>query len=98
MKKSDKQEEAKKKSFIGWIILAVILVLLFLLFTLPMFPKSTEESYQETINRDNCDNSVGCVCMTHGGFLWLTCKQCSCTKYRTVTEYVPLVRLLSDKK
>lgn len=87
-----------EKNLKGWIITIVILVILFLLFTLPIFPKSSKQSYQEIVNRDNCDNSYGCVCTSKGGFLWLTCKQCSCTQYKTVTEYVPLVRLLSDKE
>ena len=40
-------------------------------------------TYQETVNYDNCDSSSSCVCTNRGGFLWLTCKQCSCTRQTT---------------
>ena len=44
-----------------------------------------QESYQETVNRDNCDGG-SCVCTKHGGFLWLTCTQCSCSRSKTVVR------------
>jgi len=46
----------------------------------------TKEAYQETVNQDNCNDDYDCSCTKHGGFLWLTCVQCSCTKYRTVVR------------
>jgi len=45
-----------------------------------------QESYQQTVNYDGCDSSPSCVCSKRGGFLWLTCVQCSCTKQRTVVR------------
>lgn len=47
---------------------------------------NAQESYQETVNRNSCDDASGCVCTAHGGFLWLTCTQCSCTRQRTVVR------------
>lgn len=87
---------AKRKT--GWLKLAiigvVILVILNGIFLIPFgFVKyslgtdkvqyNAQESYQETVNYDNCDSSYGCSCTTHGGLLWMTCTQCSCSRERT---------------
>jgi hypothetical protein len=89
-----KQARHKSKAWIFWLVLIIIILVLFIL---PMFPKYEKQSYQETVNYDNCDSSAGCVCKQKGGFLWLTCKQCSCTRYREVARYVTLFQLMNDK-
>lgn len=77
-----------------WIFLIIIAIVVFLAFILPVIPISERVSYQETVNEDNCDDDSGCVCTKKGGFLWLDCKQCTCTRYRTETRYVPLSQLV----
>lgn len=87
-----------KKKKTGLIVLLISLVLICIIgittFLIPIpFSKislytetqkyEAQVSYQEYINRDNCDSDSSCVCTSHGGFLWLTCNQCSCTRHRT---------------
>ena len=89
--------EYKKSKRWLWIGLLVISIVAGAVFVFPTSFSKTEyytevvkyevqESYQEVVNRDNCDATPACVCSDHGGFLWLTCVQCSCTSYRTVLK------------
>jgi len=93
-----KHSHKEKKSYTWLIVLVIILVVAGgIIFAVPIPFQKTElytetvnyeaqESYQETVNRDNCDSSSGCTCTKHGSFLWLTCKQCSCTRSKTVVR------------
>lgn len=93
-----KHPHKEKKSYTWLIVLVVILVIAGgIIFAVPIPFQKTElytetvnyeaqESYQETVNRDNCDSSSSCTCTKHGGFLWLTCTQCSCTRSKTVVR------------
>ena len=93
-----KEYHSDKKSYNSWLILVAVAVIAgIVIFAIPISYSKTEyytetvkyetqESYQETVNQDNCDSSPSCVCKDHGGFLWLTCVQCSCTKSRTVVR------------
>lgn len=76
-----------------WVLIIILVIAGIITFAFPISYSKTEYytetekyeiqvSYQEPINRDNCDSSSGCVCTKHGGFLWLTCVQCSCTRYK----------------
>ena len=85
-----KENKIHKRRLPGWVVLGIIL----LAFVLPIIPISEREPYQITINEDNCDQVSDCVCKQIGGFLWLTGEQCSCTRYKTVTRFVPLFTLL----
>lgn len=91
----DKSTKEKKSSFnIFLVVILVLLVVTGVIFVVPI-PCDKKElytevvkyeaptTYQETVNYDNCDSSSGCVCTKHGGLLWLTCKQCSCTRHTT---------------
>ncbi len=93
-----KREQKKDKSKTWLIVLIVVLVVAAIfVFAVPLPFEKTElytetvnyeaqQSHQETVNRDNCDSSRDCVCTEHGGFLWLTCTQCSCTREGTVVK------------
>ncbi|MFH0978790.1 MAG: zinc-ribbon domain-containing protein [Candidatus Woesearchaeota archaeon] len=93
---SHKKPSDNHKQVIIGILTSVILVSMIAIFFLYPIPYQrvefttktsqyqTQESYQETVNSDNCDNAPSCVCSQRGGFLWLTCVQCSCTRTRNV--------------
>jgi hypothetical protein len=98
-----------KKFLFGLISLVVIIILANLVLFIPFkyeryvlytqnekVQYNAQESYQETVNYDNCDSGPSCVCSARGGFLWLTCKQCSCTKQRTVVRE-RIVSILKEK-
>ena len=94
------ESKPKKKNTLVIVIVAITLIFVissisFFLIPIPfekyslttgMVTYNAQESYQETVNRNNCNDNSGCVCTSHGGFLWLTCVQCSCTKERTVVR------------
>jgi len=103
LNKRPKQEDEKRyrihkkepKTIKGWVVAVVIIIILLFIFVIPIFPKYENVSSQEIVNRDNCDGADNCVCKQRGGFLWTVCKQCSCTRHRTSTRYVPLIVALS---
>ncbi len=87
------------------VMLVAILIVLFFVpisferyeLTTERAPYETTESYQETVNRENCDSSGSCVCTKKGGFMWLNCVQCSCTQYKNVIRE-KLILTQSKKK
>jgi len=97
----------KKLSIISGVVIFVV-ILLFVFIIPQTYQKyslytdtatvqyNAQENYQETVNYDSCDNGAGCICTAHGGFLWLTCTQCSCTRQRTVVRE-KVVSVLKEK-
>lgn len=94
------EPKVKKKNITAIALVSIaliILVMLLSLFAIPikfekyslttgMVQYNSQESYQKNVNSDNCNSNSDCVCTKHGGFLWLTCVQCSCTAEITVVR------------
>jgi len=99
-KESDDEDtevvETKSRNSHGFLkfFFIMIVILLILFFVVPIFPKYNNYSYQETVNADNCEKQSGCICEQRGHFLWLTCVQCSCTKYGTTTSYRTMAQMV----